>query len=245
MLHQQGVKLLEATFHVGVGGGFQLGKHVGMAASGTLPEDHQVASQYVGPLHRDGDRNAHVGVAGVVFRAELDGTTGVDVHGVIHDLARHFGHVVLGDGGDDGGRLTEIQGTCRHATCPFQLVGETTDAGQRFLHPFKLADGHAKLLAHIGVGAHGAARHVATGGTQGRQRDAATGGEALHQHAPAAAGVIRAADDPVERNEHILAEGRTVQERQSHGVVAIADPHTRVVGRDEGTGDADLFLVTQ
>ncbi|MNG87441.1 hypothetical protein D3C79_462470 [compost metagenome] len=169
----------------------------------------------------------------------------MDVHGVIHDLARHFGHVVLGDGGDDGRRLAQVQGACGHATGPFQLIGQAADAGQRFLHPFKLADGHAELLAHIGVGAHGAARHVATGGTQGRQRDAATGGEAFDQHAPATAGVIRAADDPVERNEHILAEGRAVQERQPHGVVAIADPHTRVVGRDQGTGDADLFLVTQ
>ncbi len=82
-------------------------------------------------------------------------------------------------------------------------------------------------------------------GAKGRQRDAATGGEALHQHAPATAGVIRAADDPVERNEHILAESRAVQERQTHGVVAIADAHAGVAGGDEGAGDAELFLITQ
>ena len=169
----------------------------------------------------------------------------MDVHGVIHHLAGHLGHVVLGNRGDDGRCLTQIQGTCGHATSPFQLIGEAANAGQRFLHPFKLADGHAELLAHVGVGAHGAARHVTTGGAKGWQRDAATGGEALHQHAPAAAGVIRATDDPVERNEHILAEGRAVQERQPHGVVAIADAHARVTGRDQRTGDADLFLVTQ
>ncbi len=245
VLHQQGVKLLETALHVGVGRRFQLGKDVRVAAGGTLPEDHQVTGQDVGPFHRDGHRNAHVGVAGVVFRAQLDGATGVDVHGVIHDLARHFGHVVLGNRGDDGRCLTQVQGTCGHTTCPFQLIGEAADAGQRFLHPFKLADGHAELFTHVGVGAHGAACHVTTGGAKGRQRDAATGGEALHQHAPAATGVIRAADDPVERNEHILAEGRAVQERQTHGVVAIADTHARVAGGDEGAGDAELFLVTQ
>ena len=169
----------------------------------------------------------------------------MDVHGVIHDLARHFGHVVLGNRGHDGRSLTQVQRTCGHAAGPFQLIGEAADTGQRFLHPFKLADGHAELLAHVGVGAHGAARHVTTGGAKGWQRDAATGGEALHQHAPATTGVIRAADDPVEWNEHILAEGRAVQERQPHGVVAIANAHAGMAGGDERAGDAELFLVTQ
>ncbi len=210
VLHQQGVKLLEAALHVGVGCRFQLGEYVRVAAGGTLTEDHQVAGQDVGPFHRDGHRNTHIGVAGVVFRPKLDGATGVDVHGVIHDLARHFGHVVFGNRRDDGRCLTEIQGACGHAAGPFQLIGQAADAGQRFLHPFKFADGHAELLAHVGVGTHGATRHVATGGAERRQRDAATGGEAFDQHAPATAGVIRAADDPVERNEHILAEGRAV-----------------------------------
>ncbi len=108
VFHQQGVKFLETALQVGVSRRFQLGKDVRVAAGCPLPEDHQVAGQDVGPFHRDGDWNPHVGVAGVVFRAQLDGTTGVDVHGIIHDLARHLGHVVLGNRGDDGRRLTQV-----------------------------------------------------------------------------------------------------------------------------------------
>lgn len=79
----------------------------------------------------------------------------------------------------------------------------------------------------------------------GRQGDAAAHRQAFDQHLPALTGHLLAADQVAERDEDILAEDRTIHERRADRVVTTADVHAVGVARNQGTGDADVFHVTQ
>ncbi|MGN5476600.1 hypothetical protein ACTMU2_04925 [Cupriavidus basilensis] len=71
--------------------------------------------------------------------------------------------------------------------------------------------------------------------------DIAAGGQAFHQHAPTLANVLTAADDPVERNEHILALHRAIHECAIHWPVACANRYTRMGHGDQCAGNAELL----
>jgi hypothetical protein len=60
----------------------------------------------------------------------------------------------------------------------------------------------------------------------------------LHQHAPAKARHLGAADDGVERHEHVAAARRAVLERDVDGEVAAADLDAGQAGRNQGGRDA-------
>ena len=87
--------------------------------------------------------------------------------------------------------------------------------------------------------------HRRCGGGQGGQGYAAPGGQCAHQHHPAPAGVVRSADDVVERDEHVPAGCRAVLEHGARRKVASADLDPRKVSRDKGTGDPDVFGLSQ
>src|SRR3546814_5856118 len=56
--------------------------------------------------------------------------------------------------------------------------------------------------------------------------DAAAGRQAFGQHAPALTGHRRAADDRVDRHEHVATDDRAVHERRTRIVAARSEEHT-------------------
>src|SRR5690606_24854205 len=58
-------------------------------------------------------------------------------------------------------------------------------------------------------------------------------------------GALHAADDPLQRNEHILAPRRPVHEGHAHGEVAVADLDAGMAGGDQRDGDAAILLLTE
>src|SRR3546814_3936896 len=67
--------------------------------------------------------------------------------------------------------------------------------------------------------------------------DAAAGRQAFGQHAPALTGHRRAADDRVDRHEHVATDDRAVHERRTR-IVAAADLYARRRRRQQRAGDA-------
>ncbi len=211
-----------------------------MAADRALAEDHQAAGEDIRTLDRDRDRHRLIGTEQVVARTLLNPTTAVDVHGVVDDLTHPLGHVVLGHGRDHRrGALIHTAGG--EDTCGFHLVVQAANTGGGFLHTFELADRHLELATDATEGAGHAIGRLRGSRGQRRQRNAATGRQALDQHAPATAGLLLAADDGIQRHEHVLAEDRAVHERTR--CMAGTDFHARLVGRDQGTGNAVFGLV--
>ena len=225
--------------------GLHLGQHVGMAADRALAEDDQAAGQDVGAFHGDADGNLLVGAAQEVGRSEADALAADHVHAVVDDLARALGDVVFDDGGDDRGLFAQVHRAGGHAARGVHHVGVAADARQRFLDALELAHRGAELAAHAGIGAHGAGGQLGHAGVGGRQRDRAAGGQAFHQHAPALAGHGGAADDEVQRHEHVLAARRAVHEHGVQREVAAARVDAGVVVRHQRAGDAQVLLVAQ
>ena len=113
---------------------------------------------------------------------------------------------------------------------------------KRLLDAFEFGDGDAELLADAGIGAGGARGKGRAGSRQRRQRNAAAGGERRHQHLPALAEPLLAADDVVERNEDVLAPVRAVLEHLHRRQMAMADADAGQMRRDQRDGDAEFVF---
>ncbi|MCY3729982.1 MAG: hypothetical protein OXF98_01455 [Rhodospirillaceae bacterium] len=107
----------------------------------------------------------------------------------------------------------------------------------------KLPDGEIELAADPGVGAGGVHRRLGAAKRVAGQHDAAAHRQLLHQHAPALPGHPRAADDGVQRHEHVGAPGRPVLEGDVEGEVAAADFDPLEVRRNQCGGDAVLVAL--
>ncbi len=124
-------------------------------------------------------------------------------------------------------------------------VGESHHARDHRLDALESGHRQVELRADARVGAGRPHPCQRSSGGIGGQRDAAAHRQLLHQHAPAAAGQRRAADDAVERHEHVLAEDRSVLKRDVEREVAPADAHPGRVARDQRAGDADVDLAAE
>ena len=69
------------------------------------------------------------------------------------------------------------------------------------------------------------------------------GGERAHQHLPALADLVDAADDVVHRNEDVLAPVRAVLEHVHRRQMAAADADAGQVGRHQRERDADVVAL--
>ena len=67
----------------------------------------------------------------------------------------------------------------------------------------------------------------------------------FHQHAPALADAVAAADDLVERDEDVAAPVRAVLERDVQRDVALADLDAGRVAGHQRQGDAEVFLLAE
>ena len=215
-----------------------------MAAYSTLPEYDHAARQYVRAL--DCDRNGHAAITPdkVVSRPTGNGAAAMHIHGVIDDLAHAFRVVVFQDRTQHSRLLTDAQRAGSHAAGSIHAVGQTGNTRQRFLDAFELADRNLELFANAGVGARHAAGKFAHTGAQRRQGDCPPDRQALHEHAPALANKLLAADYPLHGHKDILTAVGSVL-KCSARLVAVADRYARCVGGDEGTGNAEIFFVTQ
>ena len=153
--------------------------------------------------------------------------------------------MVLGDRRDDRWLFAEIDSTGRHLAHGVHHVGVGTDTRQRFLDALEAADGHLELAANAGVGADCTGSHLGHAGIGRGQRNRTACGQALHQHAPALAGHLLATDDEIERHEDILAARRSVHEHGVQREQAAAGFDAGVIPWHQGTGDADVLLVTE
>ena len=108
------------------------------------------------------------------------------------------------------------------------------------------ATGKPELLADSAIGTLRSPQHrLGTGGRRRRQRDRTPRRQAFHQHAPAMAGLFGTTDDPINRDEDVLAPVRTVRKRSTIRQMAAADVHARMVRRDDGNRDAKIFALAE
>ena len=210
-----------------------------------MPVDDQRAGQDVGAFHRDADGNADVRAPDDVPGPPADGGAGEHVHGVVDDGAHVFRQVGLDDGGQHGGFLARVHGAAGEDPGGVHVVRPGGGAGQGLLDALEAADGHVELLAHGAVGAGRPHRQLGGAHRQRRQRDRAALRQAFHEHAPALAYALPAADDGVHGHEHARAEYGAVGKGDAHGVVMPADVNAGQAGRDQGTRDAQVFLAAQ
>ena len=111
--------------------------------------------------------------------------------------------------------------------------------------PSKADNRHVELLANLGVLARHQAGELGHTGAHRRQGNGTPDRQAIHQHHPALAEHFLAADEELQRHEHILAGVRTIHERRTQGQVTTTDFHTGDIGRDQRQTDAQVFLLTQ
>ena len=149
--------------------------------------------------------------------------------------AAALGHVVLGDRGEHRGLLAEVdRARGQHARRVHQ-VEVAAHARERFLDAFELADRRLELAAHARVAAGRAhdescAMPVESDGSE-IERPAARHSISMRQPLPT---IGLPADDPVDRNEHVLARVRAVLEHRVERHVAAPD----VDARDGWSGSA-------
>ena len=97
------------------------------------------------------------------------------------------------------------------------------DPGQCFTYPFEPGNRHTELLAYPGVGASAVDRGLTTAGGDRWQCDCTTDRQQFYQHFPTLAGHLLAANDVIQRHEHILARCRAILEWNGQGNVAAPD----------------------
>mmetsp|Transcript_60625 Transcript_60625/g.149075 ORF Transcript_60625/g.149075 Transcript_60625/m.149075 type:complete len:260 (+) Transcript_60625:1362-2141(+) len=156
----------------------------------------------------------------------------------------------LHDGGENGGLLLVGEDGVEEVLARGEDEGVAADDGELLLHALHVCDGHLELLAHARVAAHGRHAQPAAREGAGGERDAAAVAEALHEHLPARASLLLAADDARHGDEDALSLDGPVHERGAEGVVAGAGHEAghalggELVGLlgDEGHGDALLAL---
>ncbi len=186
-----------------------------------------------------------IGAGEKVVRPHADALAGNDVHAIVDHRAGTLGDVILGDGRNHRRFFPGIQRGYRdlaHRIAGIQMPGHSR---QRRLHAFELADGQAELLAHRRIGTGAAYRDLAQADVGRWQRDRPPGGQALHQHAPAIADLVAAADHPLQRNEDVLALGRTVLEHRVERPMPATGLYTRVRGGNQRAGDTQATLAAQ
>ena len=216
-----------------------------MRADRALPEHDQVAGQDVGAFDGDADRHRAIEIAHVVLRAVDHGLAAMDVHGVVDRDPHPLGGLQLHDAGNDRGMMALIERGAGQPPRRVEQIGGAGDARQRLLDAFELADRHVELLADARIGAGGARGVGRARRRQRRQRDAAPGGERRHQHLPALAEALLAADDVVHRDKDIAAPVRAVLKHLHRRQMAMADLDARQMGRDQRHGDAEFFLLNR
>mmetsp|Transcript_14524 Transcript_14524/g.27734 ORF Transcript_14524/g.27734 Transcript_14524/m.27734 type:complete len:325 (-) Transcript_14524:1194-2168(-) len=196
--------------------------HVRVAPRQSLADDLKGPSHDVGPLHGDGDGQAHVRVAQIIPITSADGAPGRHVHASLHHPSTQFGALLLHDARYDHGRLVVVNdgvheidtGDGRQRVGPGQR--------HRLLDAAELGDGDAELLPHpcvrAGGGRHGPGRSDRASG----EGNAPALREALDEHVPPEAAPVLTAEDGAHGYPDVLALHGAVHEGGVEGHVTRA-----------------------
>ena len=209
-------------------------QHERMAAHGALAENDEAARQDVGAFDRDRDRHDLIAAAQIIFRPEADALAAMHVHGVVGDHAAEFGGVILEHGRGHRRLLAAVDGARGDRARGVDDVGARRHARQHLLDAFEAADGHVELAANARIGARGIDGGLRAAGGARRQRNAAAHRQLLHQHAPTLAGHGEAADDGVDRHEHIVSLDGAVLKGDVQRKVPPADADARACRAESG-----------
>ena len=125
------------------------------------------------------------------------------------------------------------------------LIGPPGDACECGLDPFEITDRPAELRAYPGIGPGIAGRQFAAACRERRQGDTATLRERLHEHPPALADPVSAADDPIDRDEDTAPDQGSVLEGDAERQVAAPALDAGRVAWDQGEGEAGLRIVAE
>ena len=234
---------IEAARAIGVFQRHHFLEQIRMAADHALAELDQRAGDDIGAFHRDGDRHAAIKAAEIIQRAFDDAFAAVHVHRVIDGDAHAVGRLRFHDGGDDGRMVAVVERRAGHAARGVEQIGGRGDAAEPFLHGLEFGDRDVELLADArisagDIGGEGGARR-----RQRRQRNAAAGRERAHQHFPAFADLIDAADDIVHRNKNVMAPVRSVLEHVHRRQMTPPDADARQMRRHQRERDADIVAL--
>ncbi|CAH0269650.1 hypothetical protein SRABI70_03448 [Pseudomonas sp. Bi70] len=233
VLHQQVVELQQRLVTVFTAGQGHFLEYVGMAANRALAEDHQVAREDVGALDGDEDRRTLPGTTQVVARAHDDALAAVHVHGVGDAFAAALGEVVLEDRRQHRRLLAQVHRVGGEDARAVHQPGIAADTRQGFLNAFEGRQRHIELFTYLAVLAGDQAGELGGAGAHRRQGNRTAYRQAVHQHHPALAQVLGAADQVVQRDEHILAGVGAVHEGGAQRYVATADVHAGGVGGNQ------------
>ena len=225
--------------------GRQLLEHIGMAANGALPEDHQTAGHDVCAFNGDGHRRTTVSNAQIVARTKGNGLAAVHIHGIGEDVTLELGQVVFKDGRRYRRLLAAVDHVGGVVHGGLGNVGLAGNASQGCLYAFHLGHRGIELAANAGKATRGAHRIGCSTGRTGRQGDATAHRQAFNQHAPALTGHFLATDDVIQRNEHILAFDRPVHKRRANGAMAATNLHPLSLPGNQRAGDAVILGVAQ
>ncbi len=222
-----------------------LGEEIGVTAQRALGEGDQRAGQDIGALNRDADRDHLIGALDVVRRPVANAAAAVNVERVVDALPHAVGRNIFEQRRDDRGLLAGGDHGGGHGARGLEPVGRFDHARQRLFHALHVADRQIELLADAGVGRGVAEQRFGGGGACGRKRDGAPRCEAAHQHAPALPCPLLAADDPVDRHEHVLAGGRAVGKSRAAWQMPPPDLDAWMIGGDERERDADVIAAAE
>ena len=239
------VEIGERGVAIRVVGGLDFVEHVGMTADRALAVDHHAAREDVGAFDGDVDRRGLEAACHRIAGPEHDGLAGVDIHRILGDVLGHGGDVIFGDRGGHGRFFAQIDRVRCKPAHGFAGIGLAADPCEGFLNALERADGDIELTAHDRIGAGQARVGDRIAGRAGRQRDGTADRQALHEHPPALADHVRAADDGVERHEHVGTPGRAVLERRAGGEMPAPAMHAGGVGGNQCTGHPEFGLAAE
>mmetsp|Transcript_19288 Transcript_19288/g.56291 ORF Transcript_19288/g.56291 Transcript_19288/m.56291 type:complete len:330 (+) Transcript_19288:836-1825(+) len=195
-------------------------EHVGMTPRQSLSDDLKGARHDVGPLHRDGDGEAHVGRSQIIPIAEADGRAGRDVHPPLDDAPSELGALLLHDGRDDHGSLVIVHNGVHEVDARDGREAVRSGEGHGLLYAPEFGDGDAELLPDARVRARGG-RDVPCGPDgPGGEGYATPFGEALDEHVPSEATPVLPPEDEGHGNPDVLALDGPVHEGGGEGHVA-------------------------
>ena len=239
------VELLQPRLAVRVLARLHFLEQIGMRTQHALGKGHQRAGQDIGPFHRDGHRQRHIGAEQVIARPVLDGAAAMDVKGIVHAVAHGFGGGVFEEARNHRRALALVHHRGSQPAAGLEGIGALDHFAERLGDAFHQPHRNAELAAHPRIGGRRAQRLLDRDRADCRQRDGAARRQALHQHAPALAGIIGAADQIAHGHEHIGAAHRPVHEGLARGEVPAADIEARMIARDQRQRNADIRAATE
>ncbi len=223
--------------------GLHFAQHERMTPDRALAEDDETARQYVRAFHRDRDGHDLIAAREVVLRPQANALAAMHVHRIVRNEPAELGEVVLQHRGRHRRFLAAVDCARGHRSRGVHDVSTAGHAREHFRNAFELTDGQIELTTNARVrtrGKHGGLRTASC--TRG-QRDAASDGQLLDEHAPALACHLRAADDGIERHEHVFALNRPVLERHVQREMPAPNRNAGRVAWNQGASDAVLHAL--